>query len=117
MNLCDRSNCFTQGFLSISHYQHCATKTNNFFFHSREYTDCFWFIRAYHYRNGHSFCFEFFFRFSEPVLFFSLLKSVVIPVSAVIDQSIRDNFHHILHAKSYQIIPGFAHLSLKVTSQ
>ena len=31
----------------------------------------------------------FFFRFSEPVLvFFSLLKSVVIPVSAVIDQSI-----------------------------
>jgi len=32
MNLCDRSNCFTQGFLSISHYQHCATKTNNYFF-------------------------------------------------------------------------------------
>ena len=39
-------------------------------------------------------------------------------VSAVIDQSIRDNFHHSLHAKkkkktNCQIIPGFAHLRLK----
>jgi len=29
MNVCDLSHCFTQGFLSLSHYQHYATQ--NFF--------------------------------------------------------------------------------------
>ena len=28
-------------------------------------------------------------------------------MAGVIDQSIRDNFQHIIHAKSFQIIPGF----------
>jgi hypothetical protein len=59
----------------------------------------------------------FFLRFSEPVFVFSLLKSVFTPVSAVIGQLICDNFHHILHAKSYQKVPGFAHLRLKVKPQ
>jgi len=92
MNLCDRSNCFTQGFLSISHYQHCATKTNNFFFIPGNIPTVSGSLGPTITEMGIHFALNFFFRFSEPVLFFSLLKSVVIPVSAVIDQSIRHIF-------------------------
>jgi len=50
---------------------------------------------------------------------FSFFRSLnrFLPVSAVIDQSIRDNFHYIIHAESYQIMPGFVYLRIKVTSQ
>ena len=113
MNLFDRSNCFTQGFLSPLHY---ATKNKNKIIPGNIST-----FSGFHYPYGYpisitemdiNFVLKILFRFSKPVFVFTLLKSVFDPVSAVIDQSIRDNFHHIFHAKTYHIIPGFAHARL-----
>jgi len=59
----------------------------------------------------------FFFRFSSRFSFFGSLNRFFPTVSAVIDQLICDNFCRILHALGYQMIPGFAHLHLKVKSR
>jgi len=107
----DRSNSSTQARGSFS-----ITLCNKNTFLSRKKTIFFWLIGAYHYRNGHLFC-VFFFGFQSRFSSFRSLNRFLPTVTAIIDQSIRDNFHHILHAKSYQIIPGFAHLHPKMTSQ
>ena len=45
-----------------------------------------------------------------------MLNLSPLPRSPLIEQSIRDNFHRILHATSCRMIPGFAHFRPKEAS-
>ena len=72
MNLCDRSNCFTQGFLSLSHYQQCNTKQTKIV--PGNIPNCSGLLGPTITEMGIHFTLKMLSRFSEPVFVFSLLK-------------------------------------------